>query len=131
MLSATATLAGSVVSLVLFGLASSQHSDMLEEIRSEAMDMCVTAAEKFPNNNEVRPAPCAAYGPALTTAAPIWGLLAQSAARMIKETMDKKYGPSWHAVVGESYGFEINYEVKNILYMFCGGNLGVLLWKSS
>ena len=30
-----------------------QHSDMNEEMRVEAMELCVTACEKFSNNNEV------------------------------------------------------------------------------
>jgi dynein light chain 4 len=29
---------------------------------------------------------------------------------MIKETMDKKFGASWHAVVGEGFGFELTHE---------------------
>jgi dynein light chain 4 len=50
---------------------------------------------------------------------------------MIKETMDKKFGASWHAVVGEGYGFEITHEVKNLLYMFFGGNMSIIIWKCS
>ena len=48
---------------------------------------------------------------------------------MIKDTMDKKFGPTWHAVVGEGYGFEITHEVKNLMYMFFAGNMAVCLWK--
>jgi dynein light chain 4 len=48
---------------------------------------------------------------------------------MIKETLDKKFGPAWHVVVGEGYGFEITHEVKNILYMFFGGAQAILVWK--
>lgn len=55
----------------------------------------------------------------------------QAAARMIKEGMDKKFGPSWHAVVGEGYGFEISYECKSLLYMFFGGNVAICIWKCS
>ena len=32
-----------------------QHSDMPEEMRVETMELCVTACEKFSNNNEVLP----------------------------------------------------------------------------
>lgn len=53
------------------------------------------------------------------------------AAKMIKEAMDKKFGSTWHAVVGEGYGFEISYECKNLLYMFFGGNVAITLWKCS
>lgn len=55
--------------------------------------------------------------------------LAQAAAKMIKETMDKKFGASWHAVVGEGYGFEVTHEVKNMMYMFFGGTMAICLWK--
>jgi hypothetical protein len=34
---------------------------------------------------------------------------------MIKEVLDKKFGPSWHVVVGEGFGFEISYEVSGSL----------------
>ena len=83
-----------------------RHTDMPEEMRVEAMELCVTACEKFAANNE-------------------------NAAKMIKESMDKKFGASWHAVVGEGLGFEITHETKNILYMFFGGNLAILVWKCS
>lgn len=33
------------------------------------------------------------------------------AARVIKENMDKKFGPPWHSVVGEYFSFEISHEV--------------------
>ncbi|XP_036924386.1 dynein light chain 4, axonemal isoform X1 [Sturnira hondurensis] len=64
-----------------------RHSDMPEEMRVETMELCVTACEKFSNNNE-------------------------SAAKMIKETMDKKFGSSWHVVIGEGFGFEITHEAS-------------------
>ncbi|KAG8126735.1 putative Dynein light chain protein [Naja naja] len=83
-----------------------RHSDMPEEMRVEAMELCVTACEKYATNNE-------------------------SAAKMIKETMDKKFGSSWHVVIGEGFGFEITHEVKNLLYMFFGGSLAVCVWKCS
>ncbi|PSN44669.1 Dynein light chain 4 [Blattella germanica] len=83
-----------------------RHSDMVEEMRGEVMELVVTACEKHAANNEM-------------------------AARMIKETMDKKFGPSWHTVVGEGFGFEISYECKNLLYMFFGGNLAICIWKCS
>ena len=53
----------------------------------------------------------------------------QAASKMIKETMDKKFGATWHAVVGAGFGFEIAYDCKNLLYMFFGGNTAICLWK--
>ena len=58
-------------------------------------------------------------------------LVLQAAAKMIKDSLDKKFGSSWHAVVGEGYGFEITHEVKNLLYLFFGGSTAILVWKSS
>ncbi|KAJ2952493.1 hypothetical protein O0L34_g6811 [Tuta absoluta] len=83
-----------------------RHSDMTEEMKSEAMEISVTACEKFAQNNEL-------------------------AARMVKETMDKKFGPSFHVVVGESYGFEITYECTTICYLYFGGNQAICMWKCS
>ncbi|XP_076046648.1 dynein axonemal light chain 4 [Oratosquilla oratoria] len=81
-----------------------RHTDMSEELKVETMELCVAACEKYPSNNE-------------------------SAARMIKETMDKRHGATWHCVVGETFGFEVSYEVKHLLYMFFAGNLAIAVWK--
>lgn len=43
--------------------------------------------------------------------------------------MDRRFGASWHVVVGEQFGFEITHEVSNLLYMFFGGNLAICVWK--
>lgn len=53
----------------------------------------------------------------------------QTAARTIKEAMDKKYGIYWHVIVGEGFGFEVSYETKHLLYLFFAGNLGICIWK--
>lgn len=55
----------------------------------------------------------------------------QLAAKMIKESMDKKFGASWHASVGEGFGFNVTHEVKNLLYMYFGGTMAVIVWKCS
>jgi dynein light chain 4 len=49
--------------------------------------------------------------------------------QMIKDQMDKKFGAPWHVVVGQGFGYEITYEVRNILYIYVGGRTAVLLWK--
>ena len=74
--------------------------------KAEVMEMCVNACEKHTTNNE-------------------------NAAKMIKEALDKKFGTSWHVVVGEGFGFEISYELKNLMYMFFAGNIAVCAWKCS
>lgn len=79
---------------------------MMEEMRGDAIELSITACEKFSNNYEL-------------------------AARTIKEAMDKKFGTFWHVIVGEYFGFEVTYETKNILYLFFGGNLAICMWKCS
>lgn len=44
--------------------------------------------------------------------------------------MDKRAGSSWHVVVGEGFGYEVTHEMRNLLFMYFAGNLGVLVWKS-
>ena len=48
---------------------------MPEEMRVEAQELCVTAVEKFQNNNE-------------------------GASKFVKEQMDKKFGSGWHIIIG-------------------------------
>uniref|UniRef100_A0A674CGZ1 Dynein light chain n=1 Tax=Salmo trutta TaxID=8032 RepID=A0A674CGZ1_SALTR len=83
-----------------------RHTDMPEEMRVETMELCVTAFT-------------------------VLDKYLSSAAKMIKESMDKKFGSSWHVVIGEGFGFEVTHEVKNLLYMFFGGSLAVCVWKCS
>jgi dynein light chain 4 len=80
-------------------------SDMPDEMRTEAKETVVTAIEKFPDNYE-------------------------GACKFVKETMDKKYGASWHCFMGEGYGFEVTYELKHLMYMFFGGYIAILLFKA-
>lgn len=110
---------------------------MNEEMRVEAMELCVTACEKHSSSNEVS---SLFFSPPTTPVLTFPYTLKnctcvidqfnlQAAAKLIKETMDKKFGAAWHVVVGMGFGFEINYEVKNILYMFFGGNTAICMWK--
>jgi len=39
--------------LLLYHIFHLQHSDMNDEMKTEAMELCVTACEKFAANNEV------------------------------------------------------------------------------
>ncbi|KAJ3100977.1 Dynein light chain 4, axonemal [Phlyctochytrium planicorne] len=80
--------------------------DMVDELRVEAVDMIVTAVEKHPGNYE-------------------------AAAKTIKELMDKRCGSSWHVVVGEGFGFEVTHEMRNLMFMYFGGNIGILVFKAS
>ncbi|XP_036138962.1 dynein light chain 4, axonemal-like isoform X2 [Monomorium pharaonis] len=94
-----------VATLVIHTYPLCKHSDMPEDIKQEAIEICVTAVEKYPENYE-------------------------HAARMIKDNLDKKFGPPFQVVVGEAYACAITYQEKSLLYMFIGGNIAVLVWKT-
>lgn len=81
-----------------------QHTDMKEDMRTEALEACVVACEKFPENLE-------------------------HACQTIVEEMGQKYCGNWHAVIGEAFGFEVTHELKKVLYTYFGGNLAVLVWS--
>ena len=106
---------------------------MTEDMRTEALDIIVGGVEKYPDNME-------------------------AACKLIKETMDKKFGGPWHvrgsplndhrrrliltrccgrslaqAVAGEGFGFTVQYEAKHLCYTFFGGTgrlVAILLFKS-
>jgi hypothetical protein len=52
----------------------------------------------------------------------------EASCQLIKTTMDKKFGASWHCIIGEGFGFDITYQSKNMVYVFYG-NIGVLCYK--
>jgi Dynein light chain type 1 len=54
--------------------------------------------------------------------------LLQAAAQLIKHSLDKKFGASWHCAIGEGFGFEITYQQRNMIYVYYG-QLGVLAYK--
>ena len=54
----------------------------------------------------------------------------QSAARLVKETMDKKYNESWVVVIGQGFAFEVTHEVKHVLWMYFW-NIAILVYKGT
>mmetsp|Transcript_37701 Transcript_37701/g.99654 ORF Transcript_37701/g.99654 Transcript_37701/m.99654 type:complete len:112 (+) Transcript_37701:104-439(+) len=81
-----------------------KNCDMTEEMRQECVDLVVTAIEKHVGNYDL-------------------------AARMIKETMDKKYNENWIVIIGQGFSFEVTHEVKHVLWMyFC--DTAVLCYKA-
>ena len=79
------------------------ESDMNDDLQTEALDLVVSAIERASGSLE-------------------------ACAKMLKEDMDKKTGPGWNVVVGENFSHYTTY-TKNMLFMYFGGNMGVLLWK--
>ena len=80
-------------------------SDMPEDIKGEVRDTVTNAIDRFPESYE-------------------------TAAKFVKEQMDRKYGPHWHCVLGEGFGFEITYELKHLMYMFHAGRVACVVFKA-
>ena len=49
-------------------------------------------------------------------------------ASAVKAAMDERLGASWHVAVGETFGFDVAFESRNLLYLFYG-SLAILAWK--
>ena len=50
-------------------------------------------------------------------------------AAYIKKEFDKKYNPTWHAIVGRNFGSYVTHETKHFIYFYLG-QVAVLLFKS-
>eukprot|EP00483_Globobulimina_turgida_P008884 UN08902 len=81
-----------------------RYCDMNSELSNEAVDVIISAIDKHQTNFE-------------------------ECSKQIKETMDKRFGATWHCIIGENYGFEVTHEQENLLYLFYQGNIAVLLFK--
>ena len=78
---------------------------MTMEMATESMEIITMSVDKFQNTKNY-----------------------ESAAQLIKTTMDKKFGASWHVAIGEGFGFVITYQSKNMVYVYYG-QIGVLCYK--
>ena len=50
-------------------------------------------------------------------------------AKKVKVEMEKKYGPTWHCIVGKNFGADVKYESFHLAYMKRGQDY-ILLWKA-
>lgn len=55
--------------------------------------------------------------------------LEKDVAAYIKKEFDKKYGATWHCIVGRSFGSYITHESKHFIYFYVG-QIALLLFKS-
>lgn len=51
------------------------------------------------------------------------------ACKQIKELMDKKFGASWHVIIGEGFGFEVTHQREQMIYIYYMGTRAILLFK--
>lgn len=47
----------------------------------------------------------------------------------IKREFDKRYGPTWHCIVGRNFGSYVTHESKHFIYFYLG-QMAILLFKS-
>ena len=79
---------------------------MPTEMGNEAVEVCTMALDKFNSNRDY-----------------------EGATVLIKNTLDKKFGTSWHVAVGEGFGFDISCSRTNLLHVYYG-KVGILCYKS-
>lgn len=53
----------------------------------------------------------------------------QKAAQACKEALDKKFGPTWHVCIGEGFAYDVTYNSRNMLLIYYGEKLGILVFK--
>lgn len=52
------------------------------------------------------------------------------AVAQVKDTFDRKFGPTWHAVLGKNFGSQVTHESRTFLYITVNKQLKMLLFKS-
>ncbi|KZV84958.1 hypothetical protein EXIGLDRAFT_623593 [Exidia glandulosa HHB12029] len=76
---------------------------MSEEMQQEAIDLATSAIEKFSVEKDM--------------------------AAHIKKECDRRFGHTWHVVVGKNFGSYVTHETKHFIYFYVGP-LAVLMWRS-
>lgn len=79
-----------------------KNVDMSDEMQTDAIDIATQALDRFNIEKDI-----AAY---------------------IKKEFDKKYNPTWHCVVGRSFGSFVTHETKHFVYFYIG-QVAIQLWK--
>jgi len=48
----------------------------------------------------------------------------EKAAQTCKESLERKFGPTWNVCVGEGFGYDVTYNAKHCLLVYYGAFLG-------
>ncbi|KAG0263582.1 MAG: dynein light chain [Linnemannia gamsii] len=83
--------------------ATIKSVDMAEEMQQDAIEVAIRAFTQFAIEREM-----AAY---------------------LKKEFDRKYGLTWHCIVGRNFGSFVTHETKHFIYFYLG-QIAVLLYKS-
>jgi dynein light chain 4 len=82
-----------------------KYSDMTAEMANETQEVVTMALDKFIAQQNWEPA-----------------------AKLIKETMDKKFSGPWQCLVGEGVGFDVTYQQRHIQLSYYQ-NVAILCFK--
>ena len=66
--------------------------------------------------------------PSFHPSIPPTGTRIQTAAKQMKELMDKKFSGPWQVAIGEGFGFDISHTQHNMVYIFYN-SVGILCFK--
>ncbi|KAG0207430.1 Dynein light chain 1, cytoplasmic [Mortierella sp. GBA30] len=80
-----------------------KNADMAEEMQQEAIECAVRAFEKFTVEKDI--------------------------AAFLKKEFDRKYGATWHCIVGRNFGSYVTHETKHFIYFYLD-QIAILLFKS-
>merc|ERR1712167_333531 len=82
-----------------------KNADMSEEMQQDAVDCAMHALDKYNIEKDI-----AAY---------------------VKKEFDKKYNPTWHAIVGRNFGSYVTHETKHFIYFYLGQVAILLLSRAN
>ena len=102
---------------------------MPEEMSVEVQDIITAAIEKYQNTKNYEVSLLLLFSFAHNLTLHMLYFDWQAAAQAIKATMDKKYGTTWHCVIGEGMGFGITYQAQNMIFIYYG-SVSIVTYKS-
>ncbi|KAG8844096.1 Dynein light chain [Serendipita sp. 405] len=80
-----------------------KNVDMSEEMQRTSVEIALSSLEKFTVEKDI--------------------------AADVKKEFDKRFGPTWHVVVGKNFGSYVTHETKHFIYFYIS-NIAFLVWKS-
>ncbi|XP_035196237.1 dynein 8 kDa light chain, flagellar outer arm-like [Oxyura jamaicensis] len=83
--------------------AVAKDTDVSEEVQRQALECTVLAMEKYSLEREI--------------------------VALIKSEFEKKHSPTWHCVVGRTFGSSVSHETQHLIFSLVRG-LSVLLFKA-
>ncbi|KAF4667174.1 Dynein light chain 4, axonemal [Perkinsus chesapeaki] len=85
-----------------------KHTDMVGDSSGEVVDMIVGAIDKHSTPE---------------------GVNMEAASRLIKDSLDKQYGLTWHCVMGKGFSFDVTAQNGSMMYCFYQGDIAILVFK--